>query len=72
VIFNMSAVPGERESVNHYFPQEVTPTQKDEVYFRQETAGNKDPRNYVKKSRTETFLVVQWLRIHGSVQRSQV
>ena len=25
-----------------------------------------------KKSRTETFLVVQWLRIHCSMQRSQV
>ena len=41
MIFIMSAMPGERESVNHYFPQEVTPIQKDEVYFRQETTGTK-------------------------------
>ena len=34
-------MPGEREPVNHYFPQEVTPTQMDEVYFRQEIAGTK-------------------------------
>ena len=40
MIFIMSAMPGEREeSVNHYFPQEVTPIQKDKVYFRQETTG---------------------------------
>ena len=75
MIFIMSAMPGERESVNHYFPQEVTPIQKDEVYFRQETTGTKIQSKKLckkKKNRTGTFLVVQWLRIHCSMQRSQV
>lgn len=32
-IFNMTPMPGERESVYDYFPKEVIPTQKAEVYF---------------------------------------
>ena len=57
MILIMSAMPGERESVNHYFPQEVTPIQKDKVYFRQETTGTKiHSKKLCKKKKTEQGL----------------
>lgn len=61
-IFNMNPMPGERESVNDYFPEEVTPVQKGEVYFRQRNCRYKDPNaiNYIKnkeKGRTVLYCI---------------